>query len=221
MARRLFVLVALLALTVGDAAAQDAKTVLQAASTAMGANNLKTIQISGAGFVAAVGQSYSPNDDWPRFQVTSYTKTIDYDAKIEDKASTLSDSQLDQYYFDALTRVVVEDQSPYVRGYKIWEHEIEWRDHKITRRGYLFFGAPNERSTAQPPRSRRWSRTSWRSHCCGMPSRTRSNASPYRNDSSFGVAPTAARSTFLSSARRRCRSSPSMRAGPAARTTKA
>ena len=31
-------------------------------------------------------------------------------------------------------------------------HEIEWRDHKITRRGYLFFGAPNERSTAQPPR---------------------------------------------------------------------
>ena len=42
--------------------------------------------------------------------------------------------------------------STYVRGYKIWEHEIEWRDHKITRRGYLFFGAPNERSTAQPPR---------------------------------------------------------------------
>jgi hypothetical protein len=63
-------------------------------------------------------------------------KTIDYDAKIDDKASTLSESQLDQYYFDALTRVVVEDQSPYVRGYKIWEHEIEWRDHKITRRGY-------------------------------------------------------------------------------------
>ena len=81
MARRLFVLFALLALTAGVAAAQDAKTVLQAASTAMGATNLKTIQISGAGFMAAVGQSYSPNDDWPRFQVTSYTKTIDYDAK--------------------------------------------------------------------------------------------------------------------------------------------
>ncbi len=39
-----------------------------------------------------------------------------------------------------------------MRGYQIWEHEIEWREHKITRRGYLFFGAPNERSTAQPPR---------------------------------------------------------------------
>ena len=80
-------------------------------------------------------------------------KTIDHDAKIQDKAETLSDSQLDQYYFDALTRVLeLTDLPPYVRGYQIWEHEIEWRDHKITRRGYLFFGAPNERSTAQPPR---------------------------------------------------------------------
>jgi glyoxylase-like metal-dependent hydrolase (beta-lactamase superfamily II) len=47
----------------------------------MGANNLKTIQISGSGYIAAVGQSYSPNDDWPKFQMPSYTKTIDYDAK--------------------------------------------------------------------------------------------------------------------------------------------
>lgn len=80
-------------------------------------------------------------------------KTIDHDAKIHDKAETLSESQLDQYYFDSLTRVLeLTDQPPYVRGYQIWEHEIEWREHKITRRGYLFFGAPNERSTAQPPR---------------------------------------------------------------------
>jgi energy-coupling factor transporter ATP-binding protein EcfA2 len=97
------------------------------------------------------GQFITHNTDNDQYYL-DLQKTIDYDAKIQDKADTLSDSQLDQYYFDALTRVVVEDQSPYVRGYKIWEHEIEWRDHKITRRGYLFFGAPNERSTAQPPR---------------------------------------------------------------------
>jgi hypothetical protein len=97
------------------------------------------------------GQFITHNTDNDQYYL-DLQKTIDYDAKIEDKASTLSDSQLDQYYFDALTRVVVEDQSPYVRGYNIWEHEIDWREHKITRRGYLFFGAPNERSTAQPPR---------------------------------------------------------------------
>ena len=98
------------------------------------------------------GQFITHNTDNDQYYL-DLQKTIDHDAKIQDKAETLSDSQLDQYYFDALTRVLEwTDQPPYVRGYKIWEHEIEWRDHKITRRGYLFFGAPNERSTAQPPR---------------------------------------------------------------------
>ena len=40
----------------------------------------------------------------------------------------------------------------HVTGYKIWEHELEWRERRASRRGYLFFGAPNERSTAVPPR---------------------------------------------------------------------
>ena len=40
----------------------------------------------------------------------------------------------------------------YVSGYRIWEHELEWRERHASRRGYLFFGAPNERSTAVPPR---------------------------------------------------------------------
>jgi len=82
MARRLGVLVAFLGLMAGTAfAADDARSVLQAAAKAMGATNLKTIAYSGTGFVAAVGQSYSLTDDWPRFEVTTYTKTIDYDAK--------------------------------------------------------------------------------------------------------------------------------------------
>ena len=81
-------------------------------------------------------------------------KDIDYDSLIERKGATLDDSQLDRYYFDALRRVVLEDPdtSPYVSGYRIWEHELEWRERKAGRSGYLFFGAPNERSTAQPPR---------------------------------------------------------------------
>lgn len=98
------------------------------------------------------GQFITHNTDNDQYYL-DLQKTIDYDAKIQDKADFLSESQLDQYYFDGLTRVLeLTDLPPYVRGYKIWEHEIEWREHKITRRGYLFFGAPNERSTAQPPR---------------------------------------------------------------------
>jgi hypothetical protein len=81
-------------------------------------------------------------------------KDVDFDALIEKRAETLGDAQLDRYYFDALRRVVLEnpDAAPYVTGYRIWEHEIEWRERRAGRSGYLFFGAPNERSTAQPER---------------------------------------------------------------------
>lgn len=81
-------------------------------------------------------------------------KNIDFDSLIEKRAETLDDSKLDEYYFDALRRVILEepDAPAYVTGYRIWEHELEWREHQAGRSGYLFFGAPNERSTAQPPR---------------------------------------------------------------------
>ncbi|MBK1699955.1 DUF6079 family protein [Thiococcus pfennigii] len=81
-------------------------------------------------------------------------KDIDFDSLIEKRAESLSDSQLDRYYFDGVRRVVLEDPDapPYVSGYRIWEHELEWRERRAGRSGYLFFGAPNERSTAQPPR---------------------------------------------------------------------
>jgi glyoxylase-like metal-dependent hydrolase (beta-lactamase superfamily II) len=84
MARKLCVVAVLLAVIVmmGDTLrAQDARGVLQAAMRAMGAANVKTIQYSGTGWNAAVGQSFSPQDDWPHFEVTRYTRTIDYDAK--------------------------------------------------------------------------------------------------------------------------------------------
>src|SRR5437016_1644880 len=82
MARKLCVASVLIALVVaGDSLrAQDARGVLQAAVKAMGADNLRTIQYSGSGWNAFVGQSFSPQDDWPRFEVTRYNRTIDYNA---------------------------------------------------------------------------------------------------------------------------------------------
>ena len=81
MRNRLLAFCALLALIVGTAAAQDARSVLQAAATTMGVTNLKSIQYSGTGWKGAVGQNYSPELDWPRTEVPSYTRTIDFDAK--------------------------------------------------------------------------------------------------------------------------------------------
>lgn len=99
------------------------------------------------------GQFLSFNKDNGQYHL-DLKKDVDFDSLIEKKAEYLGDDQLDRYYFDALRRVVLEepDGPPYVTGYRIWEYEAEWRERKAFRSGYLFFGAPNERSTAQPPR---------------------------------------------------------------------
>jgi hypothetical protein len=44
------------------------------------------------------------------------------------------------------------DESTYVTGHQIWQYQIEWQDRRVDRNGYLFFGAPNDRPTAQPER---------------------------------------------------------------------
>jgi predicted ATPase len=79
-------------------------------------------------------------------------KTVDYDAQVRNRSESLEPSQLDRYYYEALKRVMECTDHTYVTGYKIWQHEIEWLERKAARLGYLFFGAPNERSTAVPPR---------------------------------------------------------------------
>ena len=80
-------------------------------------------------------------------------KTDDFDALIEKRAESLDAARLDRYYYDALRWAMKEqNDETYVTGYLIWEHELEWRARKAARQGYLFFGAPNERSTAVPPR---------------------------------------------------------------------
>ena len=48
-------------------------------AAAMGATTLKSIQYSGSGVNFAVGQSFAPGLPWPRFNVKSYTRAIDYE----------------------------------------------------------------------------------------------------------------------------------------------
>ncbi len=97
------------------------------------------------------GQFISSNRD-NRQHYLDLKKTEDYDAHIEKRAESLDDAQLDRYYYEALTRVLECAETTYVTGYRIWEHELEWRERHAPRQGYLFFGAPNERSTAVPAR---------------------------------------------------------------------
>lgn len=97
------------------------------------------------------GQFISSNTNNRQYYI-DLKKTDDYDALIEKRAESLDSSQLDKYYFLALQQVLECTDQTYVTGYRIWLHELEWTTKKVTRQGYLFFGAPNERSTAAPSR---------------------------------------------------------------------
>jgi len=97
------------------------------------------------------GQFISSNPDNGQYYL-DLKKAEDFDALIERRGESLDEAQLDRYYYEALKRVMECEDRTYVTGYRIWEYELEWRERKVSRQGYLFFGAPNERSTAVPPR---------------------------------------------------------------------
>jgi hypothetical protein len=79
-------------------------------------------------------------------------KVIDFDQKIHERGDSLDKSDLNIYFFDALRQALNLSDTTYLTGYSIWFYELPWNDHKVTRPGYLFFGPPDERTTAQPPR---------------------------------------------------------------------
>lgn len=79
-------------------------------------------------------------------------KIVDYDGQIENKMSSLDENVLDRYYYEVLIKAMECSPTTYVPNYRIWEYEVEWKEKRTMRLGYLFFGAPNQRSTAQPPR---------------------------------------------------------------------
>lgn len=79
-------------------------------------------------------------------------KTVDYDALINKRAEALDNKFLDQAYFQALARILDRTDDYYPGTHLAWEYELVWEERQAPRLGYLFFGTPNERSTAQPPR---------------------------------------------------------------------
>jgi glyoxylase-like metal-dependent hydrolase (beta-lactamase superfamily II) len=79
MKKTLIIAFAMASLWAVAARAQDAKTTLDAAAAALGATtSLRSIEFSGRGSDYMFGQAYDGNNAWPRFNLPSYTMTIDY-----------------------------------------------------------------------------------------------------------------------------------------------
>ena len=59
---------------------QDATALLRRAASAMGADDLKTLRYTGSGTGASYGQAFKPDTRWPKLNIPSYTRQIDYAA---------------------------------------------------------------------------------------------------------------------------------------------
>jgi glyoxylase-like metal-dependent hydrolase (beta-lactamase superfamily II) len=62
--------------------APDLKTAVDKSMKAMGADNLKTLVVSGEGWDGCVGQAYDPNSpNWRKFSNKNYVRSIDFEAR--------------------------------------------------------------------------------------------------------------------------------------------
>lgn len=97
------------------------------------------------------GQFISKSADTEQYFL-DLKKDIDYDAQIEKRAEALSDDALDRAYYSSIKALMECSDDLRYPGFQIWQYQIEWQEHRVERMGYLFFGAPNDRPTAQPER---------------------------------------------------------------------
>jgi hypothetical protein len=113
---------------------------------------LSTVQVALKEIMRTVSGQYISYNEGNGQYFLDVKKDIDFDAKIRERGDLMGDDELNRYFFDALRQVMNLSDTTYVTGYRIWPYELPWAEKLVTRPGYLFFGAPDERSTAQPPR---------------------------------------------------------------------
>src|SRR6187431_1535770 len=78
--RRAFTLSASAALLLASCASmeQDAQSVLLRADRAMGGSDLRTLRYTATGSGGIFGQAYVAGQAWPRLNIGSYSRDIDY-----------------------------------------------------------------------------------------------------------------------------------------------
>ncbi len=79
-------------------------------------------------------------------------KIVDYDEKIKQRATLISEDELNHSFYKVVYSCLEWDAKQYVTNFEIYERDLNWDSHNIFREGYLFMGLPGERSTAQPER---------------------------------------------------------------------
>lgn len=76
---------------------------------------------------------------------------INIDQMIQDEAEiNMTPALKDKAFYKFMVENFGIDSNPYRTGFDIYQHDLVWNTHRITRDGYIFFGGPNEKSTTTP-----------------------------------------------------------------------
>ena len=75
---------------------------------------------------------------------------VNYEQNIKEFADTMSNDAKDSHFYNFLEEFLPIETEQYRREFKIYQHQIEWKSHKVMLDGYIFMGNPAERSTTQP-----------------------------------------------------------------------
>ncbi len=113
---------------------------------------LNTVQVALREIMHTVSGQYISFNDANGQYYLDVKKDVDFDAQIRQRGELMGHDELNRFFFDALRQVMNLNDTTYITGHRIWFYELPWIEKQVTRPGYLFFGAPDERGTAQPPR---------------------------------------------------------------------
>ena len=88
MIRLLALIAGALLLAPASGQAQDGRVTLERVARALGASNVRSLEYTGSGLVFAVGQNAAPTVPWPRFNLKSFTRAVNYEtASLRDDLS--------------------------------------------------------------------------------------------------------------------------------------
>src|SRR5579871_625985 len=80
------------------------------------------------------------------------TRVVDYDQDVATSAETLARHIVQRYLNEVITRVLELNNVASVLENRLWSYNLMWTERNVERPGWLFFGYPNQRSTAKPPK---------------------------------------------------------------------
>lgn len=98
---------------------------------------------------ATVGQFFEKSEDNQEYHLR-IEGGVNYEQKIKDYATQMSDDVKDAHFFNFLVEFLPIEVEQYRREFKIFQHKIDWKSHKMMLDGYIFMGNPAERSTTHP-----------------------------------------------------------------------